>query len=520
MMMLWLRLKNQAMQGMIFALIALLLGSLSPASAWAVEVQSLPGSSGLMNIKALAKNPFQLPAKSLHIPRQVFTKKLPEPTKHVASKKSAAQLKPVTLEKPVLAPPLVENAHAQKPEKLPEKLPSTPKLSEKLPEKASSESTSKLSAIPAPKLLPEEKAAEKPGEKTEAKIIAKPDITPTPIAPEAVEPAASTVPIPLAAGDVIDVQDTVMGVLVKSGNILSDGSISLPLVGRVAMAGMTVAQARQDLTERYKQFYTEPQISLRIAKRHPVRVYLTGAVANPGVYISGKDTRPEALKNQAALGEFNQQFRFYRLYLADALIMAGGLNYNANVRDILIHRRYPTQQVLHVNVLELFQGGNTVQDIALQDQDVVEVSALPENTLVLDAAAQAFERSNLNSDEFKISVIGAVTKPGGYTLHRSDNVLSAIAKAGGFTPVANPGRVYVLHATEKGQLTHREINMQDKKLLGKRPIAEWTALLPNDVVFVDESGARKAAFYGRDLFLDRIAVAAMFPFFSKFFSGR
>jgi protein involved in polysaccharide export with SLBB domain len=327
-------------------------------------------------------------------------------------------------------------------------------------------------------------------------------------------------PIPLAAGDSIDIQDSVMGLLVKHGNILSDGSISLPLIGHVTLAGKTVAEARRFLSDQYRQYFTEPQLSVRIVRRHPVRVYLTGAVANPGVYISGKDTRPETLKNQAALGEFNQQFRFYRLYLADALIMAGGLNYNANVRDIQIHRRYPEQKVLHVNVLELFQGGTTVQEIPLQDQDVVEVPALSENTLVLDDAAREFNRSNLNNDEFKISVIGAVNKPGGYVVHHTDNVLGAIAQAGGFTPKANPGRVFVLHATEQGQMTHRELNLQDKKLIGRRPFTEWAALLPNDVVFVDESAGRKMALYGRDLFFDRIAVAAMFPFFSKFFSQR
>lgn len=351
---------------------------------------------------------------------------------------------------------------------------------------------------------------------------------PTPTAP-AENPASQPNPTgiaatPLAAGDTIDLQDSVMGVLMKNGNIISDGSIGLPLLGRVSLAGLTIPEARIKLTEAYKAYFTDPQLSLRIVRRHPVRVYLTGAVANPGVYISGKDTRPEALKNQANLGGFNQQFRFYRLYLADTLIMAGGLNYNANVRDIIIHRRYPEKKDLHINVLELFQGGNTIQggnasqDIALQDQDVIEVPTLSENTLVRDEAIQDFQRSNINNDEFKVSVIGAVTKPGGYPMHESDTVLSAIAKAGGFTPVANPAHVFILHATEQGQLTHREINLQDKKLLGKQPLSQWANLLPNDVIFVDESNSKKIAYFGRDLFLDRIAVAAMFPFFSRLFN--
>jgi polysaccharide export outer membrane protein len=334
-----------------------------------------------------------------------------------------------------------------------------------------------------------------------------------------VEPSRSQ-EIPLAAGDSIDLQDGLMGSLMRNGTILSDGSISLPLVGRVALAGMTVAQARQDLTAKYQHYLMEPHLTLRIARLHPVRVYLTGAVAYPGVYISGKNMRPEELKTQLQVGEFNQQFHFYRLYLADAIILAGGLNYNANVRDVIIHRRFPQAHTEHINLLALFEGGSTLLDIPLQDQDVIEVPTLSDNTLVMDSSSQAFSHSNLATAEFKISVIGAVIKPGGYPVRQSDNVLTAIAKAGGFSVNANTSKVFILHATEQGQLTHRELNLQDKQLIGKRPMTEWAALLPNDVIFVDDSTGRKVAHFGRDLFLDRVAVAAMFPFFSRFFSGR
>ncbi len=328
----------------------------------------------------------------------------------------------------------------------------------------------------------------------------------------------STQDMPLSPGDSIDLQDSVMGTLVKGGTILSDGSLTLPLLGRVTLAGKSLTQARTELTGEYQRYFNDPRLSLRVARRHPVRIYLTGAVAHPGVYISGKNLNPDTLKAQMQLGGFNQQFHFYRLYLADALILAGGLNYNANVRDVIIHRHQPQPDTLHINLLELFQGGDTLKDIALHDHDVIEVPTIADNTLVLDDTSAAFQQSNLATAEFKISVIGAVMKPGGYSARTADNVLTAIAKAGGFSPNANANRVYVLHATEQGQLIHRELNLQDKKLIGKQPIQDWASLLPNDVIFVDESTGRKMAHYSRDLFLDRIAVAAMFPFFSRFFN--
>ena len=349
---------------------------------------------------------------------------------------------------------------------------------------------------------------------TESALPAATDRSPTISQPDRMD---ITQDIPLFPGDSIDLQDSVMGTLVKGGTILSDGSLTLPLLGRVSLAGKSLTQARAELTGQYQRYFTDPRLNLRVARRHPVRIYLTGAVAHPGVYISGKNLNPDTLKSQMQLGGFNQQFRFYRLYLADALILGGGLNYNANVRDVIIHRRQPQSDTLHINLLSLFQGGDTLQDIALHDDDVIEVPTIADHTLVLDESS-AFQQSNLATTEFKISVIGAVIKPGGYPVHSEDNVLTAIAKAGGFSPNANANRVFILHATEQGQLIHRELNLQDKNLIGKQPIQEWASLLPNDVIFVDESTGRKVAHYSRDLFLDRIAVAAMFPFFSRFFN--
>lgn len=318
----------------------------------------------------------------------------------------------------------------------------------------------------------------------------------------------------IGAGDSIYMEDETMGALVKDGKIVADGSINLPLVGKIFLAGLSVKQAKVRLADAYKKYFVNPRITLQITSQRPVRVYVQGAVNQPGIYISGKSMAPQDL-SQIQLGSYDSLFWYYRMYLADALIMAGGLNYNADLRDIKIHRTFPKPVTIHVNLLELFENGDTVQDVPLTDQDVVEVNELPDNAIVMDDKWEEFARHNVNVGAFKISVLGAVTHPGAYQAKTSDSVLSAISMAGGFSEKAAKDKIFILRTTTSGQMVKRELNLADKTLIGSKSFDSWASLLPNDIVFIDESGARKVGEFGLSL-VDKAGSAALYPLFSNF----
>lgn len=321
----------------------------------------------------------------------------------------------------------------------------------------------------------------------------------------------------LGAGDLLDIDDAVMGSMIRNGRLLSDGGINLPLIGKVLLGGLSLPQARERLSLKYAQYFTQPRLTIRLVQQHPLRVYVTGAVANPGMYLSGKDLRPENLP-QAQLGSSAQNLRFSKLYLTDALILAGGLSQNANVRDVRIHRSLPESRTEHVNLMALFSQGNPLQDLSLQDQDVIEVEPLPENTLIRDRDWETFTRNNVATGAFKVSVLGSVTKPGAYPVQSADTVLTAIAKAGGFSDEADRKRIMILHTTEQGQVIYREMDLRDKKLLATHSLESWAGLLPDDVVFVNDSNARKLARFGKDLVVDRASYALLFPLFNNWFN--
>ncbi|HEY9686713.1 MAG TPA: SLBB domain-containing protein [Coleofasciculaceae cyanobacterium] len=373
---------------------------------------------------------------------------------------------------------------------------------------------------PAPALpaLPEPAHESSEGQKTTS---TQPAETPEPMNPAASAPALLRGTVfdsnyIIGAGDALYLEDANMGELVKEGHVLSDGSINLPLVGKTYLSGLSIAQAKKHLTQKYAKYYQDPRITLQVTNQRPVRIYVMGAVANPGIYVSGKDMAPENL-SRIQLGDFDTHYWYYRLYLADALLLSGGMNYNANVRDIRIRRSFPQPMTIHVNLMDLFANDNTIHDITLRDQDVIEVDTLPDNALIMDDQWEEFARNNINHGVFKVSVLGAVTKPGVLELKNRDNVLTAIAKAGGFSDMAARERIYILRTTTSGQVVKKELNLKDRALIGNKPFATWASLLPNDVIFVDESKGKQAAQYGMNL-LNRTSSSALFPYFNHLFN--
>lgn len=317
----------------------------------------------------------------------------------------------------------------------------------------------------------------------------------------------------LSAGDSISIEDTVMGEISENTRILTDGTINLPLVGRIQIGGHSLSQAAALLNNEYKKFYVNPDIAVKITFQHPTRIYVNGAVANPGVYVSGKNFRPENLE-LADPGTANTQNIYYRLYLTDALIMAGGLSFNANIRDVKVIRSQPDAKTIHVDLWDLFGNGNVVQDFPLRDNDVIEISELPKEMVVMDAQWDTITKTNISLGMFSVNVVGAVRTPGTYEVKAHDTVLKAIAKAGGFDELANKKEVYILRANSAGQVFKRKLNLSDKFLVAESTGEDFGRLLPNDVILVDESGAKKAGKFAQGL-LNRATTAAMLPLFNQ-----
>jgi polysaccharide export outer membrane protein len=64
----------------------------------------------------------------------------------------------------------------------------------------------------------------------------------------------------------------------------SDGSISMPLAGRVPVAGATVAEAQKRIEEKLGPYFVKPTVSVVVESYGAKQLFVLGEVQKPGPY--------------------------------------------------------------------------------------------------------------------------------------------------------------------------------------------------------------------------------------------
>lgn len=224
--------------------------------------------------------------------------------------------------------------------------------------------------------------------------------------------------------------------------VSEDGTITLPLLGKIEVGGLSRSGLERKLARLLEKSYLKnAQVTIFIKEYQSKQVSVIGAVKNPGNYeLLGKQT------------------------LLQMLSSAGGLTEEASDRIIII-RQYSDgrSKSLTIDLEELMLKGNPKLNIPIKSSDIINVPV---------------ERFT------DIYIFGQVNNPGHIKMKKMSHLtlLRGIAQAGGFTDRARKSSV-IIKRSENGK--ERKIKVNVKKILsGKRPDI---ILKPNDIVFVPES---------------------------------
>ncbi len=142
--------------------------------------------------------------------------------------------------------------------------------------------------------------------------------------------------------------------LQKTVRVAADGTIDLPLIGRLEVKGLTIQESQEKIRALYdKDYIVNPQVSVFILEYSPQRVHVIGQVNRNG------------------------EVRFppeERMTLSKAIADAGGPTRIANKSSIIIKRRMPdgTTATFEQNLNKILSDENTV-DFPLEDGDTIEV---------------------------------------------------------------------------------------------------------------------------------------------------
>jgi polysaccharide export outer membrane protein len=133
----------------------------------------------------------------------------------------------------------------------------------------------------------------------------------------------------LVVGDVVQLNIFREPDLTTQATIARDGTVQLPLIREVQMAGLSIRDAREMLRQLYdKKFLVDPQVFLNVVKYAERKFTIMGQVARPGSYeLQG--------------GE--------RMDLLEAIGLAGGFTRIANRGRVIIQREVQPGDVITVS---------------------------------------------------------------------------------------------------------------------------------------------------------------------------
>jgi len=133
--------------------------------------------------------------------------------------------------------------------------------------------------------------------------------------------------------------------------VASDGTISMPLIGRVPAAGLTPDELKVNLEKRYVRYVHEANATVRVSDPASQIFYVLGSVNKPGAY-------------KLHSGEV----------LSQALAEAGGLGEYADSSKVRILRHKESETVvLTVNYNVVRSGGDVSADVPVEPGDTVSV---------------------------------------------------------------------------------------------------------------------------------------------------
>lgn len=235
----------------------------------------------------------------------------------------------------------------------------------------------------------------------------------------------------LGAGDSIRITVFQNQDLTTETRLSPGGSIVFPLIGEVALDGLTPAQAGSRIADRLKRgrYIVNPQVAVAIVQVRSRQVHVLGQLLRPGTYVL-EDTSSR---------------------LTDILTLAGGIS-SAGADTVTILKQHGGKpEKREINIPAIFNGGDPAANIEIESGDTIFVQRAP-----------------------VFYIYGEVQRAGAYRLEPHMNVMQALSLGGGLTA----------RGTERGIGIHRrEPDGQFRKLEARLT----DAVRADDIVFVRES---------------------------------
>ncbi|MEC4853815.1 MAG: SLBB domain-containing protein, partial [Jaaginema sp. PMC 1079.18] len=303
-----------------------------------------------------------------------------------------------------------------------------------------------------------------------------------PNSPPPISPLSPNAPYTLGVGDSIQVDIFEVPEYTGEYKVLIDGTVNLPIIGRVLVEGLDLNAVSDRLEQQYARYIVDPIITVSLVTARPIDLVVSGEVNRPGAYnveIDGGSEYPT---------------------ITEAIELAQGITRSADVEEVEVRRVYQDrEQVYKVNLWDVLRGQSFVQDLTLRDGDIVNIPTL--TVVDLDNIRQLADSSLAPEviEPFDVAVVGEVLRPGTYAVNQGGGdtntsgnnnlptLTAAVQLAGGITPKADIRNVTLRRQTRRGEEQLIDIDLW--QLLKEGDLSQDAILQPGDTIIIPEATA-------------------------------
>jgi polysaccharide export outer membrane protein len=233
---------------------------------------------------------------------------------------------------------------------------------------------------------------------------------------------------PIGPGDVLDLDVPGLEELEdREVRVAADGTIRLPLLGVIPVAGLTQRELSDDLGRRLEESVMyDPSVVLFVKEYRSRIVSVIGAVAKPGFYSLSSETET----------------------ILDAVAQAGGLTEHAAQRLYLIPASAAAGPSRSATAPAM--PGSGAEELRHQDPILLDLSQISEgrDAVYLNLPVRPGDVITV-PERGRVLVKGWVKTPGGYDVTSDLSVLGAISAAGGPRFAADKSAVKLVRIDEQ-----------------------------------------------------------------------
>jgi polysaccharide biosynthesis/export protein len=312
----------------------------------------------------------------------------------------------------------------------------------------------------------------------------------------------------IGPGDLVNVQVFDVPEMSRELRVSQTGTIGIPLVPvRLQVAGLTEIQTERKITEVLEAngLISHPEVSVTVKEKKSRPITIVGAVAHPQVYEADRQvtlidvlaqaggitpdasdhvivTRPERDASQDA-GAAQLQQTDASDSSAATLNASPDASSGSAAKPTAASANSaeppqippPLVNTITVNLGQILEAGDMANNVVIQPGDVVTV---PHAGIVY--------------------VLGAVSKPGGYTVANDRaqlSTLKVLSLAGGLDKTAKSDHAVIVRKDATGQ--QQQVDVDLKKIMKLE--SEDVQLRPSDILYIPRSTAKQAAIRAAEL---------------------